>query len=356
MSNVLPLTIRPGALPPNATYTPQQFLDVLATALQIESQSQFALFVSGAVEPVFNAGPFLRDGITWRVWKDSLGAYGPLVMEQESLRYAVSFTAPDETKYDFWIRLDGAGKGQGVFKYFGAAWVDVYSDIFYSKAQIDTAIAGALPVGTMLPFAGAAAPTGYLICNGAAQSRATFAQLFALIGTTYGAGDLLTTFNIPDFRGRALVGVGTGTAVGATAWTLGEQAGEEADVMKSIGGISKNQLAFAWVRWSVSGGIQGSYNVENVVFNGGSPRITFATPAPSVNYAVVANGAMNLGGGEITFYPLTRTINDVVLRGSHAAGFDPASLMDAVIYVEDPAVFGATKVVPVIAANMIIKT
>ena len=227
MSNVLPLTIRPGALPPNATYTPQQFLDVLATALQIESQSQFALFVSGAVEPVFNAGPFLRDGITWRVWKDSLGAYGPLVMEQESLRYAVSFTAPDETKYDFWIRLDGAGKGQGVFKYFGAAWVDVYSDIFYSKAQIDTAIAGALPVGTMLPFAGAAAPTGYLICNGAAQSRAPFAQLFAVTGTTYGAGDLLTTFNLPDLRGRTLVGVGTGDAVDATTWTRGQKSGAE---------------------------------------------------------------------------------------------------------------------------------
>jgi len=202
-------------------------LDVLATALQIESQTQFALFVSGAVEPVFNAGPFLRDGITWRVWKDSLGAYGPLVLEQESLRYAVSFTAPDETKYDFWIKLDGAGKGQGVFKYFGAAWVDVYSDIFYSKAQIDTAIAGALPVGMMFPFAGAAAPTGYLLCNGAPVSRVTFVQLFNVTGTTYGAGDLLTTFNVPDLRGRTLVGAGVGDAVDATTWNRGQKYGAE---------------------------------------------------------------------------------------------------------------------------------
>ena len=97
MPNVLPLTIRSGSLPPNAKYTPQQFLDALATALQIESQQEFALFVSGAIEPVYNAGPFLLNGITWRVWKDGLGAYGPLVLEQESLKYVLSATAPDQT-------------------------------------------------------------------------------------------------------------------------------------------------------------------------------------------------------------------------------------------------------------------
>lgn len=227
MANVLPLTIRPGALPPNAKYTPQQFLDVLATALQIESQQEFALFVSGAIEPVYNAGPFLLNGITWRVWRDSLGAYGPLVMEQESLKYAVSATAPDETKYDFWIKLDGAGKGQGVFKYYSGAWTDVYSDIFYSKAAIDTMVAGAVPTGVILPYGGASAPTGYLACNNQAVSRATYAALFAVIGTSYGAGDLLTTFNVPDLRGRTIVGIGTGDAADATSWSRGEKQGRE---------------------------------------------------------------------------------------------------------------------------------
>src|SRR5437868_12504805 len=51
------------------------------------------------------------------------------------------------------------------------------------------------PTGTLLPYAGATAPTGYLLCNGAAVSRITYAVLYAVIGTTYGVGDGATTFN-----------------------------------------------------------------------------------------------------------------------------------------------------------------
>lgn len=227
MSNILPLTIRTGTLPPNAAYTPQQFLDALATALQIESQQQFALFTTGALDPVYNSGPFLLNGITWRVWRDESGAYGPLVLEQESLKYVLQQAEPDPTKYDVWIKLDGSGKGLGIYKYYSGAWVDIYDGVFYSKAEVDSKVAGALPVGTLLPFAGSAAPTGYLACNGAAVSRATYAALFAVIGTTYGAGDLVTTFNLPDLRGRAAVGIGTGDATDATAWTLGQKKGTE---------------------------------------------------------------------------------------------------------------------------------
>lgn len=63
------------------------------------------------------------------------------------------------------------------------------------------------PEGTISAFAGTAAPTGYLLCDGAAVSRATYADLFAVIGTNYGAGDGTTTFNVPDLRGRFLRGV-----------------------------------------------------------------------------------------------------------------------------------------------------
>jgi len=51
------------------------------------------------------------------------------------------------------------------------------------------------------------APTGWLLCNGAAVSRSTYASLFAVIGTTFGTGDDSTTFNVPDFRGRVPAGV-----------------------------------------------------------------------------------------------------------------------------------------------------
>lgn len=60
--------------------------------------------------------------------------------------------------------------------------------------------------GTVLPFAGSTAPTGWLLCFGQAVSRTTYANLFAVIGTTYGAGNGTTTFNLPDLRGRVPAG------------------------------------------------------------------------------------------------------------------------------------------------------
>lgn len=65
-----------------------------------------------------------------------------------------------------------------------------------------------MPVGTYILFAGSSAPGGYLACNGAAVSRSTYADLFAVISTTYGAGDGSTTFNLPDARGLVMVGAG----------------------------------------------------------------------------------------------------------------------------------------------------
>jgi microcystin-dependent protein len=65
------------------------------------------------------------------------------------------------------------------------------------------------PVATVLDYAAppsAATPTGFLVCGGQAVSRATFAALFAVIGINYGGGDGVTTFNVPDLRGRVVAG------------------------------------------------------------------------------------------------------------------------------------------------------
>jgi microcystin-dependent protein len=64
----------------------------------------------------------------------------------------------------------------------------------------------AVPAGVMMPFGGTAAPDGFLLCDGSAVSRATYYVLFAAVGTTYGAGDGSTTFNLPDLRGRVAAG------------------------------------------------------------------------------------------------------------------------------------------------------
>lgn len=72
------------------------------------------------------------------------------------------------------------------------------------------------PAGIILPYAGSTAPEGYLMCDGSAVSRSTYAALFAVIGTTYGAGDGSTTFNIPDLTGRVVIGVSGTHALGTT--------------------------------------------------------------------------------------------------------------------------------------------
>lgn len=70
-------------------------------------------------------------------------------------------------------------------------------------------------IGDMEPFPLAAAPEHYLVCDGAAVSRTTYAALFAVISTTFGAGDGSTTFNLPDLRGEWLKGAHSGLLVGA---------------------------------------------------------------------------------------------------------------------------------------------
>lgn len=66
---------------------------------------------------------------------------------------------------------------------------------------------GVDPAGAIQMYGGATAPSGWLLCDGAAVSRTTYAALYAVLTTTYGAGDSSTTFNLPDLRGRVPVGV-----------------------------------------------------------------------------------------------------------------------------------------------------
>lgn len=84
--------------------------------------------------------------------------------------------------------------------------------------------------GQLVESASATIPAGFLLCDGSAVSRTTYSALFAAIGTVWGVGDGSTTFNVPDLRGRATIGSGTGS--GLTARTVGQQAiGEENHVL-----------------------------------------------------------------------------------------------------------------------------
>lgn len=80
-------------------------------------------------------------------------------------------------------------------------------------------------IGTIKLTARTAPPTGWLLCNGASVSRTDYADLFEAIGTTYGAGDESTTFNLPDLRGRVSVGQLADDDVYTYASTLGTSTG-----------------------------------------------------------------------------------------------------------------------------------
>jgi len=91
-----------------------------------------------------------------------------------------------------------------------------------------------VPIGCIMMWAASTVPTGWLELDGSAISRATYSKLFNVLSTTYGIGNGSTTFNLPDFRGRAPIGAGTGQAnylgdtnSALTNRTLGSAVGRE---------------------------------------------------------------------------------------------------------------------------------
>lgn len=92
-----------------------------------------------------------------------------------------------------------------------------------------------MPTGMVMPWAAPTSvgyatmrvPNGWLMCNGQAVSRTTYADLFALLGTTYGAGDGSTTFNVPDLRGRMIIAQDNlgGTSANRVAASAADQTG-----------------------------------------------------------------------------------------------------------------------------------
>lgn len=73
----------------------------------------------------------------------------------------------------------------------------------------DTDVAPLLPAGSVIAWVAGSAPTGWLLCQGQAISRSTYAALFAVCSTDYGSGDGSSTFNVPDLRGRTVTMAGT---------------------------------------------------------------------------------------------------------------------------------------------------
>jgi microcystin-dependent protein len=123
------------------------------------------------------------------------------------------------------IKITGAGEAPGKVLTSDAAGVGTWQAATGSSGGgLETT-----PIGTIMAFGAPVAPSGYLNCDGSAISRTVYSALFAAIGTTFGVGDGATTFNLPDLRGRGVIGVGQGASL--TNRVLGAIGGEETHVL-----------------------------------------------------------------------------------------------------------------------------
>lgn len=173
-------------------------------------------------------------------------------------------------------------------------------------------------VGEIKPFAGSTVPTGWLMCNGQAVSRADYAELFDVIGTTYGTGDGSTTFNLPDLRNRFMVGAGDEYSLndkgGAKTVTLDvTQIPAHAHIPNNwIVVTNKNYVSAGdHVTSSTSGSFSSKNNAtkndDNYISNntGGGQAHENRPPYIGINFIIYAKNTKSVASPQIDlFYPV----------------------------------------------------
>lgn len=160
---------------------------------------------------------------------------------------------------------------------------------------------GSVPTGVILDYGGSSPPAGFLECDGSNVSRATYSDLFAVIGTTFGVGDGSTTFGLPDFRRRVAVGAG-GTGTSELGNTVGSTGGSETHTLSQAEMPSHTHLQDAHQH---SGTFQSHIGVSSgsggLLLLGGTQRLptsaSWANVAGSHRTPVATATNQNTGGG-----------------------------------------------------------
>ena len=117
-------------------------------------------------------------------------------------------------------------------------------DVLQTDGSGSLSFTPSVPAGSVIPYAGSTAPSGWLLSYGQAISRSTYAALFTIIGTTYGIGDGSTTFNVPDLRGRLVAGQDDMGGTSADRLT-GQSGGVDGDTLGASGGAETHTLTIA---------------------------------------------------------------------------------------------------------------
>ena len=99
-----------------------------------------------------------------------------------------------------------------------------------------------IPVGSIIPYGNSVVPETYLLCNGQAVSRTDYPELFAIIGTSFGSGDGSTTFNVPDYRDKFVLGAGGDVDLAET--------GGEKEVTLTVEQMPKHRHDITQVAWN----------------------------------------------------------------------------------------------------------
>lgn len=172
---------------------------------------------------------------------------------------------------------------------------------------IDAFLRQIVPAGAIFPYAGLAAPTGFFLCNGQAVSRTAYPTLFAAIGTTWGAGDGSTTFNVPDLRDRFPIGAQS-NAPGST--------GGASSVTPTIT-VAGHALAIGEMP-SHSHGVTDPGHAHALTDGGHSHGVTDPTHTHTVEQnldnsgAFIANHGLGTVSGQVN---ITNTVTDAAATG-----------------------------------------
>lgn len=182
--------------------------------------------------------------------------------------------------------------------------------IYLTKTAAWAQISGP-PIGVIEWTCAAAAPLGYLIADGTAVSRITYAGLFALCSTTYGVGDGTTTFNVPDLRGRVPLGAGTGNQLN-TPTGSGVITGGTPMTPRSVGawgGEETHLLSTSEMPSHSHGTNTGTQSADHSHTTGIDYRLAGGSGA---NYAFITDGSGTVVG------PVTTTSGGVSVNHTHA--------------------------------------
>lgn len=211
-------------------------------------------------------------------------------------------TAVVRSTPDLWLDVEVAGTSLGRTKLSAVPFaVEAGRAAELTSAASDLLV----PPGTVVAFAGDAAPAGWLLCDGAAVSQAMYPALFRAIGTAHGSGGAIGMFNLPDLRGRFVRGVDRGAMrdpdrAGRTAANAGGNAGD------TVGSLEAGQIqAHSHVIPISSCPGSGFYGVEA----GGQSNQTSAADVPR---CISSRQTFNGGGSETR--PVNIGLNYIIRR------------------------------------------